>query len=69
MTSYSARIRSILVPLDGSSVAEQALPVAIAIAEQARCKIKLVLVHQPPQPLPRWSSRWKRRIATTSDLS
>jgi nucleotide-binding universal stress UspA family protein len=47
MTSYSARIRSILVPLDGSSVAEQALPVAIAIAEQARCKIKLVLVHQP----------------------
>jgi nucleotide-binding universal stress UspA family protein len=47
MTSYSARIRSILVPLDGSSVAEQALPVAMAIAERARCKIKLVLVHQP----------------------
>jgi nucleotide-binding universal stress UspA family protein len=35
------------VPLDGSSVAEQALPVAVAIAERARCKIKLVLVHQP----------------------
>ena len=47
MTSYSERLRSILVPLDGSSVAEQALPVAIAIAERARCKIKLVLVHQP----------------------
>ncbi len=47
MTSYSERIRSILVPLDGSSVAEQALPVAVSIAERARCKIKLVLVHQP----------------------
>ena len=47
MTSYSGRLRSILVPLDGSSVAEQALPVAVAIAERARCKIKLVLVHQP----------------------
>src|SRR5215207_6171425 len=46
MTPYSARLRSILVPLDGSSVAEQALPVAAAIAERARCKIKLVLVHQ-----------------------
>ena len=47
MTAYSERLRSILVPLDGSSVAEQALPVAAAIAERARCKIKLVLVHQP----------------------
>ena len=47
MTSYSERLRSIVVPLDGSSVAEQALPGAIAIAERARCKIKLVLVHQP----------------------
>lgn len=47
MTAYSQRLRSILVPLDGSSVAEQALPVAASIAERARCKIKLVLVHQP----------------------
>ena len=47
MTSYSKRLRSILVPLDGSSVAEQALPVAVTIAERARCKIKLVIVHQP----------------------
>ena len=47
MTSYSERLRSLLVPLDGSSVAEQALPLAVAIAERARCKIKLVLVHQP----------------------
>lgn len=40
-------IRSILVPLDGSSLAEQALPIAQAIAERARCKLKLVLVHEP----------------------
>ena len=40
-------IRSILVPLDGSSLAEEALPIAQAIAERARCKLKLVLVHEP----------------------
>ena len=47
MTSNQGRFQSILVPLDGSSVAEQAVPVAAAIAERARCKIKLVLVHPP----------------------
>ena len=40
-------LRSILVPLDGSRLAEQAVPVAQAIAERARCRLKLVLVHQP----------------------
>ena len=39
--------RSILVPLDGSPLAEQALPLAEAIAEQARGKLKLVMVHEP----------------------
>jgi nucleotide-binding universal stress UspA family protein len=47
MNAYSQRLRSILVPLDGSTVAEQALPVALSIAERAGCKVKLVLVHQP----------------------
>lgn len=46
MTSNSERFRSILVPLDGSLLAEQALPIALAIAERARSKVKLVLVHQ-----------------------
>lgn len=46
MTS-NQRFQSILVPLDGSPLAEQAIPVAVAIAERARCKLKLVLVHQP----------------------
>lgn len=47
MMSSPGRFASILVPLDGSPLAEQALPIAVAIAERARCRIKLVLVHQP----------------------
>jgi nucleotide-binding universal stress UspA family protein len=47
MITHSARFRSILVPLDGSRLAEQAIPVAQAIAQRARCKLKLVRVHQP----------------------
>ncbi|HEY8195651.1 MAG TPA: universal stress protein [Gemmatimonadales bacterium] len=47
MMSSPGRVASILVPLDGSPLAEQALPIAVAIAERARCRIKLVLVHQP----------------------
>jgi len=43
-----SRFQSILVPLDGSPLAEQAIPIAQAIAQRARCKLKLVLVHQPP---------------------
>ena len=48
MITQSARFRSILVPLDGSRLAEQAMPVAQAIADRARCRLKLVLVHEPP---------------------
>jgi nucleotide-binding universal stress UspA family protein len=40
-------IQSILVPLDGSALAEQAIPFAEAIAERARARLKLVLVHSP----------------------
>jgi nucleotide-binding universal stress UspA family protein len=42
----AGRYRSILVPLDGSRLSEQALPLAVAIAERARAKLRLVLVHQ-----------------------
>jgi nucleotide-binding universal stress UspA family protein len=42
--------RSILVPLDGSPLAEQAVPLASRIAERAGSKLRLVLVHQPPAP-------------------
>lgn len=42
--------RSILVPLDGSPLAEQAIPHALEIARVARSKVRLVLVHQSPAP-------------------
>ena len=38
--------RSVLVPLDGSSFAEQALPTAADIARRAGATLHLVLVHQ-----------------------
>jgi nucleotide-binding universal stress UspA family protein len=42
--------RSVLVPLDGSPLAEQAIPLALEVARVARSKVRLVLVHQilPP---------------------
>ena len=45
MTAQPVRFQSILVPLDGSSLAEQAIPIAQALAERARCKLKLLMVH------------------------
>ncbi|HZA98048.1 MAG TPA: universal stress protein [Gemmatimonadales bacterium] len=46
-TAHPGRFQSIVVPLDGSPLAEQAIPMAQAIAERARCRLKLVLIHQP----------------------
>ena len=44
----ASSFRTILVPLDGSPVAEQALPLARRIAERAGSKLRLILVHQIP---------------------
>jgi nucleotide-binding universal stress UspA family protein len=41
----SRPLKSILVPLDGSPLAEQAIPLAQAIAERSGGKLRLVLVH------------------------
>jgi nucleotide-binding universal stress UspA family protein len=46
----SRELRSIVVPLDGSPLAERALPLAAAIAGSARAKLRLVLVHRVPPP-------------------
>jgi nucleotide-binding universal stress UspA family protein len=46
------RIRSVLVPLDGSPFAEQALPWAGSIARAARARLRLALVEQLPSPPP-----------------
>jgi nucleotide-binding universal stress UspA family protein len=42
--------QSVLVPLDGSPLAEQIIPLALDIARAARSKVRLVLVHQSPPP-------------------
>jgi nucleotide-binding universal stress UspA family protein len=42
--------KSVLVPLDGSPLAEQILPPVLEIARAARSKVRLVLVHQRPPP-------------------
>lgn len=47
-----ASIRSLLVPLDGSPFAEQALPWAAEIARASRARLRLALVHQVPSPPP-----------------
>jgi nucleotide-binding universal stress UspA family protein len=41
----------ILVPLDGSTFAEQALPHAVFLAKHAEARLHLVLVHEP---MPTW---------------
>jgi nucleotide-binding universal stress UspA family protein len=40
--------RSILVPLDGAALAEQALTVAATLADRMRAQLHLVHVHAPP---------------------
>jgi nucleotide-binding universal stress UspA family protein len=48
MPRSSPPFRYILVPLDGSSEAEQALPLATSIAQGSGAKLRLALVHQIP---------------------
>ena len=50
MKAPPGRFRSIVVPLDGSPFAEQAIPAATAIARATRAKVRLVLVHRLPPP-------------------
>ncbi|MEZ4588979.1 MAG: universal stress protein [Gemmatimonadales bacterium] len=45
-------IRSILVPLDGSKFAEAALPLATALADRTKAKLRLLTVHEPRPDLP-----------------
>ena len=45
---HASSFRTILVPLDGSPLAEQALPLARRIAERAGSKVRLALVHRMP---------------------
>ena len=42
--------RTIMVPLDGSKLAEQALPLATSIAKRAHATLRLAQVHRPGPP-------------------
>jgi nucleotide-binding universal stress UspA family protein len=48
MSNASPLFRTILVPLDGSPLAEEALPLALRIAYKSGATIRLALVHEPP---------------------
>jgi nucleotide-binding universal stress UspA family protein len=61
------RIRSILLPLDGSPFAEHAVPWATALARAARARLRLILVHQPPEPPP--ADRSSRGLYTRISLA
>ena len=50
MARTPGRFNLIVVPLDWSHWAEHALPPAAAIARAARARLRLVLVHQLPEP-------------------
>jgi nucleotide-binding universal stress UspA family protein len=43
-------LRSIMTPLDGSPFSEQAIPMALRIAERENARIELVLVHEAVPP-------------------
>ena len=49
---FGHHVRSVLLPLDGSHFAEQAIPWATVIARKTRARLRLALVHQPPGPPP-----------------
>ena len=64
------RFRSIVVPLDGSRLSEQAIPLAMAIAERARAALRLILVsirRLPVSPIPPLSAEL-RRLYVSLDL-
>jgi nucleotide-binding universal stress UspA family protein len=57
-------LHSVLVPLDGSTLAEEALPIAAALAEQNQASLSLAVVHPwgPAEDAPRPASRADREL-------
>jgi nucleotide-binding universal stress UspA family protein len=47
--STESRIRTVVVPLDGSPLAERALPIAATIARRCGAQLVLIRVHEPPR--------------------
>lgn len=61
-----SRIKSILVPLDGSSFAEQAIPLAIGIAEQSGAVLNLVHVVVPAEILDPYEALYSAEVSLNS---
>jgi len=55
--------KTILVPLDGSAVAESVLPVAGAIAKAVGARVHLVRAHEPPRMAMAKAYEWNREVA------
>lgn len=63
-------LHSVLVPLDGSVLAEEALPIAAALAEQNKASLSLTVVHPwgPAEDAPRPATRADRGLRQTEGL-
>ena len=67
---------SVLVPLDGSTFGEHALPLALSIARRAGATLNVVRVHVPLTPMyadsiapgtTRWKSKcWSKSVPTST---
>jgi nucleotide-binding universal stress UspA family protein len=61
-------LQRILVPLDGSPFAEEALPAAIHLARRDAAQLDLVMVQEPPMPLARTGGAPVRDPALDEEL-
>jgi nucleotide-binding universal stress UspA family protein len=61
-----SKVKSILVPLDGSAFAEQAIPLALGIAEQSGAVLNLVNVVVPAEILDPYAALYSAALSTNS---
>src|ERR1041385_5259457 len=66
--STESRIRTVVVPLDGSPLAERALPIAATIARRCGAQLVLIRVHEPPRLAIAYAYDWdaERRLGQAS---
>jgi nucleotide-binding universal stress UspA family protein len=55
--------QTILVPLDGSTVAESVMPIAGALAKATAARVHLVRAHEPPRMAMAKAYEWNREVA------
>lgn len=65
--AFALDFRTLLVPLDGSALAEHALPRALAIARRSGASIRLVLVHAPSASTDDPWEMYSRDLVAASD--